>query len=171
MTLWRRLVTLYVFPPVQNRDMKINFIIDLISLYKMPKTHGKHWIIVNYSVSGSDSKDSACNSGHLGLSPGSGRSPGEGKGYLLQYSCLENPMIRGAWQATVHGVAKSLMQIQCQFMAKCYSCYCMAAHNNNIFKRMNNPSTQELRDLYSIPDLPGICVILHLNFLPSKMED
>ena len=77
--------------------MKINFIIesswiiDLISLYKVPKTHGKHWIIVNYSVSGSDSKDSACNSGHLGLSPGSGRSPGEGKGYLLQYSCLENP--------------------------------------------------------------------------------
>ena len=52
----------------------------------MPKTHGKHWIIVNYSLGGSDSKDSACNSGHLGLSPGSGRPPGEGNGYLLQCS-------------------------------------------------------------------------------------
>ena len=77
-------------------------------------------------------------------------------------------MIRGAWWATVHGVAKSLMQIQCQFNQKFY---CMAAHNNNILKRMNNPSTQELRGLYSIPDLPGICVILHPNFFPSKMED
>ena len=39
--------------------------------------------------------------------PGSGRSPGEGNGNLLQYSCLENPMDRGAWRAIVHGVAKS----------------------------------------------------------------
>ena len=120
---------------------------------------------------GSDGKESACNAEDPASIPGSGRSLREGNGYPLQCSYPENSMIRGAWQATVHGVAKSLMQIQCQFMAKCYSCYCMAAHNNNIFKRMNNPSTQELRDLYSIPDLPGICVILHLNFLPSKMED
>ena len=42
----------------------------------------------------------------MGLIPGSGRSPGEGKGYPLQYSCLEKPMDRGAWQPTVHGVAK-----------------------------------------------------------------
>ena len=41
-----------------------------------------------------------------GLIPGSGRSPGEGNGNPLQYSCLGNPMDRGAWQATVHGVAK-----------------------------------------------------------------
>ena len=51
---------------------------------------------------GSDGKESACNSGDLGSIPGSGRSPGEGKGYPLQYSCLENPMDRGAWWATVH---------------------------------------------------------------------
>ena len=44
----------------------------------------------------------------MGLISGSGRSPGEGKGYPLQYSGLENPMDRGAWQATVHGVAESL---------------------------------------------------------------
>ena len=53
---------------------------------------------------GSDGKESACNAGDLGLIPGSGISPGEGKGYLLHYSCLENSKDRGAWQATVHGV-------------------------------------------------------------------
>ena len=44
---------------------------------------------------------------NVGLIPGSGRSPGEGHGNPLQYSCLENPMDRGAWWATVHGVTKS----------------------------------------------------------------
>ena len=43
----------------------------------------------------------------MGLIPGLGRSPGEGNGNALQYSCLENPMDRGAWQATVHSVAQS----------------------------------------------------------------
>ena len=56
-------------------------------------------------------KDSACNAGDLGSIPGSGRAPGEGHGNPLQYSCLENPMDRGAWQATVHGVAKSRTQL------------------------------------------------------------
>ena len=56
---------------------------------------------------GSDGKEFACNVGDLGLIPGLGRSPGEGNGYPLQCSCLENPMDRGAWQATVHGVAES----------------------------------------------------------------
>ena len=46
---------------------------------------------------GSDSKVSACNKGDPGSIPGLGRSPGEGNGNLLQYSCLENPMDRGAW--------------------------------------------------------------------------
>ena len=56
---------------------------------------------------GSDGKDSTCNVGDLGLLPGLGRSPGEGKGYPLQYSCLGNPKNRGAWQTTVDGVPKS----------------------------------------------------------------
>ena len=56
---------------------------------------------------GSEVKASACNAGDLGLIPGLGRSPGEGNGNPLQYSCLENPMDGGAWWATVHGVAKS----------------------------------------------------------------
>ena len=55
----------------------------------------------------SEVKASACNAGDLGSIPGSGRSPGEGNGTLLQYSCLEKPMDGGAWWATVHRVAKS----------------------------------------------------------------
>ena len=60
---------------------------------------------------GSDGKESACNAGDLGLIPGSGRSPGEGNGNPLQYSCLENSMDSGAWEATVHGVAKSQIRL------------------------------------------------------------
>ncbi|CAI9159774.1 unnamed protein product [Rangifer tarandus platyrhynchus] len=55
----------------------------------------------------SDDKESACNVGDPALIPGSGRSSGEGNGNPLQYSCLGNSMDRAAWQATVHGVAKS----------------------------------------------------------------
>ena len=51
-------------------------------------------------------KNLHANAGGVGLVPGSGRSPGEGNGNPPQYSCLENPMDRGAWQATVHGVAE-----------------------------------------------------------------
>ena len=57
--------------------------------------------------SSSDGKTSTCNAGDLGSIPGLGRSPGEGNGNPLQYSCQENPMDKRAWWATVHGVAKS----------------------------------------------------------------
>ena len=71
-------------------------------------------VSVNSAVLGSpggpDSEESACNAGDRGSIPGSGRSPGEGRGNPLQYSRLENPMDRGAWRATVHGVAKSRTQ-------------------------------------------------------------
>ena len=60
---------------------------------------------------GSDSKESAYNAGDPGSIPGPGRSPGEGNGKPLQYSFLENPMDRGAWQATAHGVTKSLTRL------------------------------------------------------------
>ena len=55
---------------------------------------------------GSVVKNLPSNAGNLGSISGLGRCPGEGNGYPLQYSCLENPMNRGAWQDTVHGVAK-----------------------------------------------------------------
>ena len=57
---------------------------------------------------GSDGKASAYNAGDMGSISGLGRSPGEGNVNLLQYSCLENSMDGGAWQATVHGVTKCL---------------------------------------------------------------
>jgi len=56
---------------------------------------------------GSEVKPSARNAGDLGSIPGSGRSPGEGNGNPLQYSCLENLMDGGGWWATVHGITKS----------------------------------------------------------------
>ena len=53
-------------------------------------------------LGGSDDKESDCNAGDLGSIPGSGRFPGEGNGNPLQYSCLENPMGRGAWWASAY---------------------------------------------------------------------
>ena len=61
---------------------------------------------------GSDGKKSACNVGDPGSILGSGRSPGGGNGNPLQYSCLENPMDRGAWQATVLGISESQKQLR-----------------------------------------------------------
>ena len=64
-------------------------------------------LTVTRFLGGSDSKESACSAGDLGLIPGLGRSPGVGNGNPLQYSCLENSMDGGAWWATVHGVEKN----------------------------------------------------------------
>ena len=65
-----------------------------------------------YKQKWTEVKVSAWNAGDLGSIPGLGRSPGEGNGNPLQYSCLENPMEGGAWQATVHGVAKSWTRLR-----------------------------------------------------------
>ena len=70
------------------------------SIHWDPSKHKKKF------AGGSEVKVSAYKVGDLGLTPGSGRSPGEGNGNPLQYSCLENPMNGGAWWATVNGVAK-----------------------------------------------------------------
>ena len=66
---------------------------------------GRVWGVV--FPGGSDSKESTCNAGNLGSIPGSGRTPGGRHGNPLQYACLENPMDRGAWWATVDGVVKN----------------------------------------------------------------
>ena len=69
------------------------------------------WHIFPGGANSSDSKESACSAGDPGSIPGSGRSPGEGNGNPLQYSCLENSMERIAWRATVHGVEKSWIKL------------------------------------------------------------
>ena len=68
--------------------------------------HSKKWNLLLGTPCSSNGKESACSIGDPGLICGSGRSPGEGDGNPLQYSCLENPMDRGACWATVHGVAR-----------------------------------------------------------------
>ena len=81
-----------------------------LSLFLNSLFHFTELYIYLYTIKnpgGSEIRASASNVGDPGSIPGSGRSPGEGNGNPLQYSCLENPMDRGAWQATVHGVAKS----------------------------------------------------------------
>ena len=90
------------FPPVTKIANKIqDFLHGRVTVIHCLPLHNKGL------PGGSDSKDSSCKEGDLGSIPGSGRSPGEGNGNPLQYSCLENPMDRGAWWATVHGVPKS----------------------------------------------------------------
>ena len=64
--------------------------------------------LIGYVVNGGlDGKESACNVGGAGSTPGSGKFPGEGNGNPLQYFCLGNPIDRGAWQARVHGIKKT----------------------------------------------------------------
>ena len=68
-------------------------------------------VIVQDFPDSSVGKESTCNAGDLGFIPGLGRSPGEGNGNPVYYSCLENPMDGEAWWATVQGVAKSWTQL------------------------------------------------------------
>ena len=63
-------------------------------------------LVVGYMNLVTQMEESACSAGDLGLIPGSGRSPGEGNGNLLKYSCLKNSKDKGAWRATVHGIVK-----------------------------------------------------------------
>ena len=67
--------------------------------------------LMDFFPGGSDAKESACNAGDPGSIPGLGRSPGEGNGNPLQYSCLTNFMDKGAWWATVPGVTESWTQL------------------------------------------------------------
>ena len=91
-------------------DVKVNYYFNNSQVIQNSYCHFPQSIIqtiVKLFPGGSDGKASVYNVGDLGSIPGSGRSPGEGNGHPLQYYCLENPMDRGAWWATVHGVAKS----------------------------------------------------------------
>ena len=77
-----------------------------LALSRMPPTQVQQIVAITITC-GSDGKESACRAGDPGSIPGPGRSPGEGNGNPLQYSCLKNTVDRRAWPATVYGVAKS----------------------------------------------------------------
>ena len=86
----------------------LSFWIRTTGLQKLPDQRDCLWnsLALMGFPGGSDGKASSCNGGDLDSIPGWGRSPGEGNGNLLQYSCLENPVDREVWQATVHGVTR-----------------------------------------------------------------
>ena len=95
----------------------MNFYIHT-SVTVLLKLHTHFWLVYLFGLGvglfglggfpcSSVGKESACNAGHLGSIPGLGRSPEEGNGNPLQYSCLETPMDREAWRATVYGVARA----------------------------------------------------------------
>ena len=95
--LWIESYFLFMQKKLRFRD---TFILHLL--------RGRAAIWIHFcGFQGSDSKQSACNVGDLGLIPELGRFPGEGNGNPFQDSCLENPMDRGAWRAIVHGVANN----------------------------------------------------------------
>ena len=110
--------------------------------------------LVNYSnlwqmlgfPGGSDGQEAACNLGDPGSIPVSGRSPGEGNGHPLQYSCLENPMDGGSWQAIVHRVVKSRTWLKwLHFTDKCWA-FQVALVVKNL-----PPKAGDVRDAGSIP--------------------
>ena len=79
-------------------------------MFRIYHSLGSNYEIFTGFPGGTSGKEPAVSAGDIrdaGSVPGSGRSPGEGNGYPLQYSCLENPLDRGAWRATVHGTTES----------------------------------------------------------------
>ena len=94
---------------LSDKDLNYDDFRGMYTYQNVP--HGTSQICANFMnrgfPSGSEGKASAYDAGDPGSIPGSGRYSGEGNGNPLQYSCLENPMDRGAWWAAVHGVAKS----------------------------------------------------------------
>ena len=84
---------------------------------------------------GSAVKESTCSAGDAGDTgsiPGSGRSPGGGNGNLLQYSCLENPMDRGSWGATVYGVVQNAHTGDYAIYSGCESCVAWTKHSTSV---------------------------------------
>ena len=86
----------------------LNLVISISLFRVLPALIGVSWclgvVLIPWWLSG---EESTYNAGDLGSTPGSGRSPGDGNGNPLQYSCLGNPMDTGAWRATVRGVTKA----------------------------------------------------------------
>ena len=92
---------------IHKKFIYMNVLDILLDILVVVVTKYYHMLSISWGFpGGSDSKESACSARHPSLIPELGRFPGEVNGYPLQYSCLENFTDRGAWWATVHGVAK-----------------------------------------------------------------
>ena len=102
--------------------------------------------LLSVFLGGSVGKEPACNGGDSGAILGSGRSPGEGNGKLLQYSCLENSMDRRVWWAAVHGVTKSQTQLSDQHFS--------LSHDNKAFTDFANCSWDEGEYWSALPRPP-----------------
>ena len=99
--IWKRIEALYLSVPLSLYPcLEFIFFFLIIFLFMLRKGFRGVSVVKNLPTDARDAR-------HMGSIPGSGRSPGEGNGNPLQYSCLENFMDKGAWRATVHGVAKS----------------------------------------------------------------
>ena len=99
----------YAYLPWGHKEL------DTTEVTKHAGTHKRIWGAGIWEISPSrwlSGKESTCTAGDTGSIPGLGRSSGVGNGNTLQYSCLENPMDRGAWQATVYRFAKSQTQLK-----------------------------------------------------------
>ena len=119
---------------------------DSISTISPSEEENQHALSFICFPGDSEVKVSAWNAGDPGSIPGSGRSPGEGNGNPLQYSCLENPMEGGAWQATVHGVAELDMTERLHFHFQFYLniTVCMVAQMVKHLPTMRETRVQSL---------------------------
>ena len=109
----------------------------------------KQNVVYTYgSHGGSDGKESACNAEDPSSILGSGRSPAEGNGNPLQYSCLGNPMDRGAWWATVHGVSKSILAMESYSAFKRKEILMNATARVNLSEIMPSEIRQTRKDKY-----------------------
>ena len=110
--------------------------------------------------------ESTCNAGNTGSNPGSGRSPGGGNGNPLQYSCLENPMDRGAWWATVNGIARVRHDIVQQLSSN----NCILFYTSQYCKVSVQPHRRQLTRLLHPWDSPGKNTGIGCHFLLQCME-
>ena len=95
-----------------GKSLDVVFLLTFRYLGKLFQTVNSEDLKIKVGFSGgSNGKESACNAGDPGSIPGSGRSPGERNGNALLYSCLENSMDRGGWQARVHELTESQTQL------------------------------------------------------------
>ena len=110
------------------------------------------YLVDRFFLGGSDSKESACNAGDLGSTPGLGRSPGGRHGYPLQYSHLENSKDRGTWWVTVCGVAKSQARL-----------------NDKHFHCLVDVSLSRFCMLVNLPLTPTSAVLVQWNKQPGMV--